>query len=213
MLIAVDGTESASWRNSSGSNSFVYLFFEDYQTDPGKKLYLDGPNNAKGLFSVEGIVHKGLSFFEECRKDGVDFDEEGIDFVGHSRGGLTVVRLAAEFEKKFPNMEVRFMGLYDAVDRCLWGTGSGKVSDNVLLVAHARRSKDAKSRTSFGNCATRGGQRYIEKFFKGTHSAIGGDPWGGDKPKGLTADSDKSAADGADAFIRKWAAQTGVPIS
>lgn len=208
MLIAVDGTESRSWMNAEGSNSHVHRFFNDYHGNPGAKLYHPGPSNIQGLFSVDGIVNRGLEVIEQYHNG-----DDPIDLVGHSRGALAVIRVAMKLKSVKPKLTVRFMGLYDAVDRCLWGTGEDLVPENVLLVAHARRDKKGGSRTSFGNCGIRGGQRYIQKFFLGTHSGIGGDAWNGDRPKGMTANDDKKAAASADNFIRNWAAQVGVSLS
>lgn len=207
MLIAVDGTESASWMNASGSNSSVYRFYSDYR---GIKQYLSGPTNSTGLVSVDDIVDQAIEFFG-CLPDGARL-RDSVDLAGHSRGGLVVIRFAKRMKAKYPARLIRFMGLFDAVDRCVWGTGSDVVPDNVKLVAHARRNPKAHSRTPFGNCGVRGGQKYVEEFFLGTHSAIGGDPWGGDKPKGLTQSADAKAAAQANAFIRKHASSANVPL-
>ena len=207
MLIAVDGTESANWVTASGSNSSVYKFCSDYR---GIKKYLNGPASSDGLLSVDGIVDEAIDFFGDV-PEGVRW-RDGLDLVGHSRGGLVVIRFAKKLRTKYPAAFIRFMGLYDAVDRCAWGTGSDVVTENVKLVVHARRNPKAKSRTSFGNCGVRGGQKYVQGFFMGTHSAIGGDPWGGDKPKGLDQIADTKASALADAFVRKHAASVNVPL-
>src|SRR6266487_5699463 len=110
------------------------------------------------------------------------------------------------------------MGLYDAVDRAII-IKTDVIPDNVKIVAHARRDPAAGSRDgnpfgdwpggakdviAFGNTGTSGGQLYFELFIFGTHAAMGGDPWGGDRPRKLTEEKDKAASIRADGFIRLY---------
>jgi len=91
--------------------------------------------------------------------------------------------------------------------------GSGQViSGNVVWVAHARRDPAVHSRWYFGNTGTSGGQHYTEKFFWGTHSALGGDPWGGDHPDNVTQAQDILAAQQSDQWIRANAKSHGVQV-
>lgn len=210
MLIAVDGTESASWRLWD-SNSSVYRFYEDYRADPRLKVYFDGPSSGKGLWSVDGIVEQAVAFWRKTEVGG-----ESVDVIGHSRGGLAVICFAKLLLREKGGPTIRFMGLYDAVDRSLASGLNGTIPNNVLSVAHARRKTSVstwkRGKVAFGNCGVRGGKRYREAFFSATHSAIGGDAWGGDHPKKLTKETDAAGGRKADAFIRGWAAQAGVPV-
>jgi pimeloyl-ACP methyl ester carboxylesterase len=131
---------------------------------------------------------------------------EGIDIVGHSRGGLIGILVAKKLKKENPCARVHFLGLYDAVDRYLLAN-AGTIPDNVENVAHARRNSEVHSRDTFGNTGTSGGQKYVERFFWVTHSGAGGDPWGGPHPKikgkpTITKEQDEEGSRQVGAWVR-----------
>lgn len=105
------------------------------------------------------------------------------------------------------------MGLYDAVDRTptvLFGV----IPANVKHVRHALRDPRAGSRPAFGNTGTRGapGIDYVPRTYFGTHAAIGGDPWQGDHPRGLSEASDRVVAKNVQRWMIDEAKICHVPV-
>lgn len=100
--------------------------------------------------------------------------------AGYSRGGAAVIHACNVLLRK--NITVDCLLLFDAVDRTMNLGGVQQIPENVRCVYHARRHDDTKSRGSFDNCGTSMrssasiGKTYHEKFFYGTHGAIGGVP-------------------------------------
>lgn len=129
-----------------------------------------------------------------------------IILAGFSRGGLAVMEVARKLGRP-----VDALLLFDAVDRTpeelqrrMVGSkvniipgvrmeANRPVPSNVRFCAHARRYPETDSRPSFGNTGTRaanpGATRYVEKFFWGTHGAIGGVPQDSDSSGGWSAAS------------------------
>jgi hypothetical protein len=224
-LAAVDGTDSEYWVGQKQHGSFVKSFARDY-APLGDVDYENGPNLfGGGVSSTVDEVYNGIS--AALKKN----PKEDINLVGHSRGGLIVILVAKKLHDNPPPCtkgEVKFMGLYDAVDRYLWADGS-VIPDNVDFVAHARRDPGVNSRPLFGNTGTSGGKVYVQQFFWVTHSGAGGDPWGGDHPTmtttlsspraggnvtvpTITKDQDEAGSRLVDQWMRNNARQNGVNI-
>ncbi len=211
-LLAVDGSDSINDRYNSATrrwNSSVHNFYADY-SGPGRKIVLQGPRTLGS--DVPQIV--SAAYHAVCSV-ATKNPSEVINMVGHSRGGLIVILVAERLKNSacpcMTSVNVNFMGLYDAVDRAR--AGSAKViPDNVDYVAHARRDPKAHSRWYFGNTGTSGGKNYTQRFFWGTHAAIGGDPWGGDHPDNVTQAQDQLAAAQSDQWIRTQARSHGVQL-
>ena len=51
---------------------------------------------------------------------------------------------------------------------------------------------------------------YAEAFFDATHGGMGGDPWGGDHPLGMTAERDRIGSVQADIWMRCQASMAKV---
>lgn len=51
---------------------------------------------------------------------------------------------------------------------------------------------------------------YAEAFFDATHGGIGGDPWGGDHPFGMTKERDRIGSANADKWMRDQASKAGI---
>lgn len=211
MLVAIDGTGSRKWFN--GHNSHVFSFYADYAS--GERAYLPGPDDRITGLDVGGLVDKAWGLVSGKLLQGV----EPIDLVGHSRGGLAVILLAQRLQGwKTGPVPVRFLGLYDAVDRTptRW---RGFIPANVQAVYHVLRDPRAHSRNGpvfgFGNTGTSyaAGVRYHRRYIFGTHSAMGGDPWHGDHPRQLDEWHDKVAAHQAKRFIRDGALAERVKFS
>jgi pimeloyl-ACP methyl ester carboxylesterase len=115
MLVGIDGTNSRTWFNGPQSrvrNSHVFNFCADYAS--GEGAYFPGPNDSITGLDVGDLVDKTWALVSGKLRQAV----EPIDLVGYSRGGLAVILLAQRLQGwKTGPVLVRFLGLYDAVDR------------------------------------------------------------------------------------------------
>ena len=201
ILVAIDGTSSATGYNTVYqtesacviNKSFVKRFHDNAAI--GEKYFAEGPANQVFGSDSGGILDGAWSFL---RKGLGRRPEAKVVLVGHSRGGHMVTALAirlaqfkvGDFQTKMtspgwknpnPTQLVHFLGLYDAVDRTRkYGGDTSVVPSNVVHFAHAKRSPELGSRSSFGNTATRVNtsnvhlKNYAAKPFRATHGAIGG---------------------------------------
>lgn len=208
MLIAIDGTES---KKMLGSN--VHDFYNRYQ---GPKRYYHGPDLWITGHDLWDSVRAGFHFVEwNLRSLGPGDPAMVIDLIGHSRGGMGVIVLAQRLhEAPRGSIPVRFLGLYDAVDRTPT-LAFGTIPPNVRNVRHAVRSRAVGSRTFFGNTGTSwdGAPRGWKRAFAGSHAAIGGDPWNGDHPEGLSEVQDRRVARQVQGWMIHQARDLGVPVA
>jgi hypothetical protein len=157
--------------------SFVSQIFD--QSVEARRLYLRGPT-AFGT-EVDGIANAVARFVLRSLDDG----DRKIVLAGYSRGGAAIVvaanRLNPELRRRGIRIEAIF--LFDAVDRDRY-TDSSTVPDCVSIAYHALRSPAVGSRNYFGNAAAVAAPPAIlhQKWFAGTHAALGGLPWSGDHP-------------------------------
>ena len=85
------------------------------------------------------------------------------------------------------NQNIKFMALFDAVDRTA-AFDTSVIPSNVQVAVHAMRDPKLGSRRSFSNTGTKhelGPNYLITQTFSCTHAAMGGTPWTGDKPTEL----------------------------
>lgn len=226
LLAAVDGTGSNAWLKKTGStyNSSVLNFAMNYD---GPKKYWAGPDS-----SIIGVVKEAKTIHKQvkdwiCKKWCADRTQP-IDLIGHSRGGYIVMEVARDLSKngcccddgKVYTPQIRFMGLYDPADMAAGYGEAETVPENVknaAVILAARKDEygdGRRSRASF-NRADGGAEdatktNYYETEIFGTHSGIGGDPWGGDHPKGHTKVNDEYASKMSDTIIRRKATLAGV---
>jgi len=204
VLVAIDGTESRKMQHSS-----VRAFYEGYT---GAKRYFHGPNRWVTGADLWPTVERATQFVLWNRRSlGA---RDSIDLVGHSRGGMGVIVVAQRLhDQPGGAIPVRFMGLFDAVDRTPT-LEFGRIPSNVGVVSHAVRDPRVGSRSYFGNTGLHhaSGVRYRRHIFPGSHSGLGGDPWRGDHPHGLTETADIKAAEGAYSWIVDRARNAGVPV-
>ena len=224
VLVAVDGTDSSNWSEEIIDgiwNSHVRNFYEGYHLLPGeRKRYWDGPD-----LKITGwdafAIHKSVIGF---LKESLSGDKcQRINLVGHSRGGYIVMEIAREIGTDGIVLEdgnrikrrVNFLGLYDAVDMILGYGEDETIPSNVDYAAHAMGSPIVGSRPYF-NTADHGPEdiakmvSYAEAFFDATHGGMGGDPWGGDHPLGMTAERDRIGSVQADIWMRCQASMAEV---
>ncbi len=206
MLAAIDGTCSREWLKPDGSNSHVFKFYRDDVESWEAKRYFHGPllNGGDVYLIAEAVM--GFLRARLKRAGGA------IDLVGHSRGGHIAILVAQRIQAEKLGT-VRFLGLYDAVDRAVVGRigKTWSIPDTVAFCAHARRSRLTLNRLWFGNTGTSGTSgRYVEEFFYATHGAIGGDPYSGGYTGMTTQVLDGYFAQRADAWMRSRAIEHGV---
>jgi hypothetical protein len=151
-----------------------------------------------------------------------------IDLIGHSRGGYVVIEVARKLKTKgcccfdtgttYRPIAVRFLGLYDPVDMAPGYGDAETIPDNVRHVAivfasagpHMARSRPQWNRADHG-AEGRSTDYYVVRL-PGSHAALGGAPWSGDKPDGLTESEDIHMAMAADSVIRARAGDAGVSV-
>ncbi len=168
-------------------NSYVNLFGREYSWT--KQGYDRGPSRdgistkSKGSDAAKIIElwMKGLQ-----AKSGTDEKNKPlVVLAGYSRGGAAAIHACNLLRDA--GIMVDGLLLFDAVDRAVNLSDVERVPWNVRTVFHARRNAATDSRTTFGNCGTslaippsprglRAGT-YRERYFHGTHGAMGGVPW------------------------------------
>ncbi|MBM3623139.1 MAG: hypothetical protein FJX20_20860 [Alphaproteobacteria bacterium] len=121
---------------------------------------------------------------------------------GYSRGGF-IAMCFCEYLRRL-GIQVRYLGLFDAVDRDISMDARYNVSDippNVLTCRHAIRDPKIGSRPLFGNTGTwmDPARDHKLKDFPGTHSAMGGFPL--DTPELDPALSSRIAAGGGLLYV------------
>jgi RHS repeat-associated protein len=224
VLVAVDGTDSRDWLKPLGKgrwNSHVRNFYEDYRPAPEEsKKYWHGPDliiTGWDSFAIHKEVREFL--LVELSKDRC----QKINLVGHSRGGYIVMEIARELGNLGISLEdgttvqprVNFLGLYDAVDMVPGYGEDETIPSNIDYAAHAMGLQSVGSRPYF-NTADHGPENleemiyYAEAYFDATHGGIGGDPWGGDHPFGMTKERDSIGSVNADKWMRDQAYIAGI---
>lgn len=172
VLLAVDGTLSATDYNFGTNRSYVRRFYDRFAG--GRKRFFEGPGEGPG--GIGGVLGTDVDDIEESswtaltsmlRSSG-DSDRIRISLVGHSRGGHIVCAIARRLaglrvgdltpafrapgsHSTNPPYRVHFLGLYDAVDMTWNGGDTSQIPSNVDYYAHAVRSPDIGSRDSWGN--------------------------------------------------------------
>lgn len=104
--------------------------------------------------------------------------EKKVFLVGYSRGGAACIQAATWLNDL--GLQVDAMFLFDAVDRDVI-LDCSRIPGNVVKAYHAIRDPEGGSRPYFGNCQATS-TRMEEKYFRGTHAALGGLPGTGDQP-------------------------------
>lgn len=176
-LVAIDGTGSRQWRRGP-ENSHVLRFHRGYT---GGKLSNEDWTHGPGTlaFDVPAIRDRAITEARNAYARGVRV----FDMAGHSRGGHICLLVArALTDKSFQGASVRFLALFDAVDRSFTRRTS-RIPANVRTCRHALRDRMNLNRTWFGNTGRAPGEHtdYREEVFWASHGAIGGDPadaWG-----------------------------------
>ena len=201
ILAAVDGTGSADWRRSDGTNSHVYRFYNDFYSNGGMRCYCHGPNTSGT--NLPAIITSAYEWIIDSMEYlmkhwSLPQGKVKVVLVGHSRGATAAIALANKLKKGgirvassksvVAPVNVHFMGLYDTVNRS--STSIDTDLSNVTFCYHATRMKistdpDLGSRGSFGLVNV---PEAIKDSFDTSHGGIGGDP-------GFFTNLDESFAD------------------
>eukprot|EP01084_Bolivina_argentea_P313308 542559_1 len=237
--------------------SHVANFWEDYQ---GTSYYFYGPDSSEMFFAgreIDNIVeqsHIKICEFMNNYLSEYEISEDisssilndfGIDLIGFSRGGFAAMELARALQFdgcyiKTINIKpitVRFMGLYDPVERdidftdLIDGYNDNEIAENVLSVSIAKRSEFIHSRSYFGYAVESDNHQQDQKIINATHGSIGGTPAKSDckqmdrnilqwfiDPGAMicsemyTDELDKKGAIETEIYMRKDAIKANVPI-
>lgn len=180
MIIGIDGT-SEDWLfvdkgkyDSQMKESFVSRLVR-LETN---SFYARGPSisGAECLHIVHDALHQISASYNT---------REPIFLAGYSRGAAVCIEIAHKLKLKYgEQLPIKAMFLFDAVARQPQLKYAGEIPGNVLHAYHAIRDASVHSRTYFGNCGliSRKVGVLITRTFHGTHAALGGIPWTGDKP-------------------------------
>lgn len=172
------------------ASSFVNVFKREASwTVSG---YSRGPTNSG--FSTKSLGADAFSHVQQWMRTSRSAGVQApfLCLAGYSRGGAAIIHTCKLLDAA--NISVDCLLLFDAVDRAINLFDVAQVPKNVRHVYHARRSPEAKSRESFGNCGTslEASRKatgpfdtlgYAERLFFGTHGAIGGLPWTIEEPE------------------------------
>ena len=141
------------------------------------------------LEKVSARLHP-VEMMEERLRNVSQFYQDGIFLAGYSRGCHIAIAVARALNAA--RVSVKSMFLFDSVDRDI-GMNSRYVPGNVESLFHAMRDDGTNSRWYFGHSGRewkRGddvGKKICfvpsETVWKGSHAALGGLPWEGDKPR------------------------------
>src|SRR5262245_297805 len=150
----IDGTESRAWRREDGVNSHVFRFCRDFGAD--YSTYWNGPGLAGAELDdiVTGVTRQIRQKISEFVRGGVPPRDIRICVVGHSRGAVAAMWVANVLSPGSQRpLRIKFMGLYDAVDRSAMPDLNTALR-NVENLRHAvRQNQDwfGGSRATFGS--------------------------------------------------------------
>ena len=188
-LYAFDGTwqedEVSSTLNKTDTN--VVRFHDAYQ---GKKAYMEGIGVRKGFLGkvIGGLTGAGgRSRIREALEKLEQHIQEGdriVDIVGFSRGASLALHFANKVERRYPDVEIRFLGLWDTV--ASFGIPGNRINlgwnltlaDGVehcyhMMALDERRKTFPLTRVRGSQKTVIRGDRLQEVWFRGVHSDIG----------------------------------------
>jgi len=187
-LYAFNGTwneDDPAQKGETGHDTNVVKFCEAYQGTP---LYQDGVGTRWGLL---GRMFGGVAGFGgrrrvklalarlECNLAAGDKD---VDVVGFSRGSALAVDFTNAVAARFPQLEIRFLGLFDMV--ASFGIPGNEINlgwrltpaENVKRCAHAMALDERRHAFPLTRLRRPGAgrDRFREVWFRGVHSDVGG---------------------------------------
>lgn len=188
-LYAFDGTwqedEASATANKTDTN--VVRFFDAYQ---GKKAYMEGIGVRKGFLGklIGGLTGAGgrtrIREALQQLEENVRLGDETVDVVGFSRGASLALHFTNQVERKYPEANIRFVGLWDTV--ASFGIPGNRINigwqlilaDRVkrcyhMMALDERRSAFPLTRVRGRGNQTIGEPRLQEVWFRGSHSDVG----------------------------------------
>jgi hypothetical protein len=190
---------SSAWNVTDYKLSFVRRICNEYAVVSSE--WHNGPSNTGedcrsiGLKAISTIdAWLSNNGFPKNSKRAL-WDHPKIFLTGYSRGAAIAVWVAEQLQDRRPPVEIDAMFLFDCVDRA-WDLDVTGVPASVRMAYHAMRSDEVHSRPTFGHGAKYGvnAAGFESRTFFGTHAAMGGQPWRGDKPAGQTSEADHAAS-------------------
>lgn len=200
-LYAFDGTGNEDRGEDEHGNSLdsnVLDFFRGYgdpnrNDDPKKEtgsLYLKGigtmartrlGEHVAMAFGIGG--HKRVRLAMERLENNFDAGDTDVDVVGFSRGAAVAVSFANTLAKRFPDVRIRFIGLWDVVGQ--FGAPGKHVNaghdldmpPNVAHCCHAMALDETRALfplTRLGSKKNASPPGLREVWFRGVHSDVGG---------------------------------------
>jgi len=188
-LYAFDGTwqedEIPNMPDKTDTN--VVRFLDAYQ---GKKAYLEGIGLRKGFIGklIGGLTGAGgrtriREALQQLDQNVISGDQT-VDVVGFSRGAALALHFANQVGRKYPNADIRFVGLWDTV--ASFGIPGNLINfgwqltlaDRVkrcyhMMALDERRGAFPLTRIRGRRNQTIGENRLQEVWFRGVHSDIG----------------------------------------
>ena len=212
------GSERSFKRFADGTSTISVMNM--IESIDGETRFFHGPGSFLDTRDVHNDVYGYIS--EQVR---INPNVE-INILAHSRGGHVGVEVPRSLGTDGVALEngttiypeVNFLGLYDAVDMTpFYGAWSQDIPSNVNNAAHAMSDPSVGSRPYFntvdGGVQDASATNYIEQLFDVTHGGIGGSPWGGDHPRGMTQERDIAGAQVAYDWIVQQASNAGLDIN
>jgi uncharacterized protein (DUF2235 family) len=195
-LYAFDGTGNED-REGDDRDSNVLDFFRAYD-DPLKD---NDPDDLRGSLYVKGIGKMARTFFGDKLaeafgigghrrvrqamrrlRNNVRAGDKIIDIVGFSRGAGIAVSFANELAEEHPELEIRFMGLWDIVGQ--FGLPGERLQAghdldcprNVKRCYHAMALDENRALFPLTRLLREGKpiSGFVEAWFRGAHSDVGG---------------------------------------
>jgi uncharacterized protein (DUF2235 family) len=196
-LYAFDGTGNEDQEDDTRDSNVVH-FFSAY-IDPNKN---DDPAKEIGSLYMKGIgrrarTHVGLSVAEafgigghqrvrqamDRLENNIEAGDDVVDVVGFSRGAALAMSFANEVATKMPNVQIRFVGVFDIVGqfgvpgRFIQAGHILTLPTNVKCCRHAMAMDESRELFPLTRlCRNDGshGDELVELWFRGVHSDVGG---------------------------------------
>lgn len=195
-LYAFDGTGKEDRRGDVEDSNVVALF--DAYDDPGKfdadedtgSIYFKGIGQS-ALTKLGSLIGQALGIGAHKRnrramnrlESNIEAGDSAIDIVGFSRGAANAISFANEVHRQHPELEIRFIGLFDVVGQFgapgeqLQAGHDLKFPMNARHVYHAMAMDERRllfPLTRLIDSRPEAGGRLTEVWFRGVHSDVGG---------------------------------------
>jgi len=184
IVVGIGGTNSRAYKRDWVKEFVDKVTFN--RGDQIERFFIHGPDNKVSGLDSTPIRAKAYAFItshsrivDTIRRTGArnsvlsekHLFEDEIWFISHSRGSHIAIDISKSLQK------VKFLGMFDAVDRTVALGNTRNVPASVENVYHAIRDPQLASRYSFGNTGLGGVPEGNTRLFLTSHGGVGGD-WG-----------------------------------